>query len=262
MINSLESAYPLEKVDDADLKRLCQTLWGWKLCSSCQSGQACNGHKCPWKRAPIFTTYFAFYKDLTSAYVPELLYGHQPALRSHEDVADIIRLIKSRPGEVRSRLTRDYFSLRGGDDYTDVTKLPPPADQHRAFNTVVKVMTMLNCSAEQQASGVLDLGVELGTLPLPWHHNISFSDFTLRAFPRTDVGDLNFLDYAGKLRDVKSSITARRLERLARLSFRGTDDIRNHLRLDTRAGIVEIYHYTSVLKEHLAAASNNDHLSL
>ncbi|KAH8649061.1 hypothetical protein BX600DRAFT_442333 [Xylariales sp. PMI_506] len=254
MIDSLESAYPLEKVDETDLKKLCQALWGWKLCYSCRNGLECDGsNKCAWKRAPIFANYFAFYRDVTSSYVPELLYGHQPALRSHEDVADIIRLIKDRPNDLRSHLTHDYFSQRDGG-----AKPPSPADQHRAFNTVIKVMTMVNCSAERQPSGVLDLGVELGTLPMPWHAGATFAGFLSRAFPKADVGYLNFLDHAGKSWDVKSAITARRLEKLARLSFRGTDDLRNHLRLDSRAGVVEIYHYTSVLKEHLATGSDND----
>ncbi|KAI1856356.1 hypothetical protein JX265_011603 [Neoarthrinium moseri] len=250
MIGSLQSAYPLDQVDDVDLKRLCEALWGWELCASCKGGQSCSGAKCAWERAPVFASYFAFYKDVTSAYVPELLYGDQPALRSHQDVADIIRLIKDRPDELRAQLTHQYFSQRP-------SKSPSSTDQHRAFNIVVKIMTMVNCSAEQQPSGILDLGTELGTQLIPWHNDASFSSFVSRAFPKGDVGALNILDHAGKSRDIQSSITARRLEKIARLTFRGTEDLRNHLRLDSKNGVVEIYHYTSVLKEHLAIANSS-----
>lgn len=246
MIVSLQSAYPLEKVDDGDLKNLCRALWGWRLCTSCQNEQACNSAECAWNRSPIFASYFSFYATITSAYVPDLLCGIQPALRSHQDVVDVIRLIKDRPNEPRTQLTHQYFSQRSSE-------LPSTVDQHRAFNIAVKTMTMINCSAEQQPSNVLDLGIELGTQPLPWHDNTSFSTFVSRAFPKAMIGDLHILDDAGNSRDIKSAITARRLRKFARLSFRGTEDLRNHLRLDAKNGVVEIYHYTSVLKEHLAA---------
>ncbi|RSM00178.1 hypothetical protein CDV31_011912 [Fusarium ambrosium] len=50
----------------------------------------------------------------------------------------------------RSQLTQEYFSKRN--------KPPPPADQHRAFNLVVRITLMVKCSADNQPSGLLELG--------------------------------------------------------------------------------------------------------
>ncbi|RYO83798.1 hypothetical protein DL766_001420 [Monosporascus sp. MC13-8B] len=247
MIGSLQQPYPLQGVSDGHMKKLCQVLWNWELCETCQNGQPCRGPKCPWRRSSRLEAFFGFYKEVTSSYVPELLFGSQPALRSHDDVCDIIRFLKSQQGATRSELTVQYFSRRAKD-----SELPPIADQHRAFNIAVKIMSMVTCSAENQPSGLL----ELGTQPLPWHDDTSFASFITRAFPRVDIGDLEIKDNSGKTTDVKSAITARGVKKIAALSFQGTDDLRNHLRLDARNGAVEIYHYTSVLKEHLMASQS------
>ncbi|RYP82363.1 hypothetical protein DL769_001688 [Monosporascus sp. CRB-8-3] len=247
MIGSLQRPYPLQGVNDGHLKKLCQVLWNWELCETCQSGQPCRGPRCPWRRSSRLEPFFDFYKEVTSSYVPELLFGSQPALRSHDDVCDIIRFLKNQQDATRSELTDQYFSRRAKD-----SELPPIADQHRAFNIAVKIMSMVTCSAENQPSGLL----ELGTQPLPWRDDTSFASFITRAFPSVDIGDLEIKDNWGKTTDVKSAITARRLKKIAALSFRGTDDLRNHLRLDARNGVVEIYHYTSVLKENLMASQS------
>ncbi|RSM06547.1 hypothetical protein CEP52_005670 [Fusarium oligoseptatum] len=174
-------------------------------------------------------------------YVPELLPGSAPALRNHQDVFDIIRLFKARPNTKRSQLTQEYFSKRD--------KPPPPADQHRAFNLAVRIMSMVKCSADNQPSGLL----ELGTQPIQWHSNNSLVDFMAKVFPQADTGNLHVRDDSGRIRDIKSTITARRLKKVARLRFQGTDDLRNHLKMDVKEGVVEIFHCTSVLKEHLLA---------
>ncbi|KJZ74450.1 hypothetical protein HIM_06046 [Hirsutella minnesotensis 3608] len=143
----------------------------------------------------------------------------------------------------RSDLTHEYFSRRGA--------MPPSmADKHRAFNLVVQVMAMVKCSAGNQPSGVL----ELGTQPLTWHSDKSLTEFMLDAFPHFGIVNLNVHDDLNKTRGVKPVLTGARLKKVAGLRFRGTDDLRNHLRMDDRRGIIEIDHYTSVLKEHLVAS--------
>jgi hypothetical protein len=244
MIGSLESPFPLTGVTDAELQQLSQTLWNWDICNGCQNGQTCVAPSCSWKRSARLGRFFDFYKEATSFYVPELLPGSKPALRNHGDVLEIIRLIRSQPNTSRSELTRAYFSQRDTP--------PPPADQHRAFNLAIKIMSMVTCSAENQPSGLL----ELGTQPLPWHSDSSAVEFMSRAFPAVGTGDLRVRDDSGRIRDVKSALSARRLKKIAGLRFQGTDDLRNHLRLDGKQGAVEIYHYTSVLKESLMASQS------
>ncbi|KAK3377594.1 hypothetical protein B0H63DRAFT_435786 [Podospora didyma] len=248
-IAELESPYPLKGVTDSDLQKLTRVLWNWNICSGCQDGPAtsCAEPKCSWRVGSTrLRCFFDFYRDVTSYYVPELLPGSRPALRNHDDVLDIIRLLKGNPAKMRSELTEEYFSERPNSNPP-----PPAADQHRAFNLAVKVMSMVTCSAENQPSDLLELGMQ----PIQWRADRSLTEFMTQAFPKADVGDLRVIDDAGRTKDVKHAITARKLRKVAGLKFEETDDLRSHLRLDTKTGVIQIFHYTSMLKEHLLTAS-------
>ncbi|CAG9995977.1 unnamed protein product [Clonostachys byssicola] len=244
MIGSLASPYPLKNITDADLQKLTQTLWYWEICEACQNGETCRNSGCSWKRSARLEHFFDYYKYVTSSYVPDLLPASTPALRNHEDVFDIIGLLRTYADTKRSKLTHHYFSKRD--------KPPPSSDQHWAFNLAVQVMSMVKCSAENQPSGLL----ELGTQPIQWQYNESLAKFMSRAFPQKDTGNLHVYDGLGEIRDMKSALSAKRLIKHAGLRFQGTDDLRNHLRMDVKKGVVEIYHYTSVLREHLMASQD------
>lgn len=183
--------------------------------------------------------FFEFYEDLTSSYVPDLLPGCSPALRNHGDICEIIGWIRARPEVARSELTETYFATRRKDG----SKAPHIDDQRRAFNLAVKVMSMITCSAGDRSSSLLEMGIQ----PLPWHNKSSFGNFVKSVLPKS-----NFAHDVAK-DDVQRAISARTLRKTAGLKFRGTDDIRNHLQFDAQDGVVEVYHYTSVLKEHLQA---------
>ncbi|KAL7911685.1 hypothetical protein GGI35DRAFT_443359 [Trichoderma velutinum] len=242
MIGSLASPYPLKSITDAKLQQLTQALWNWNICDACQNVEACTNSRCSWRRSAQLKPFFEFYKYVTSSYVPDLLPASTPALRNHEDVFEIIRLLQAHPDMKRSELTHEYFSKRD--------KPPSSSDQHWAFNLAIQVMSMVKCSAENQPSSLL----ELGTRAIRWHFNESLAEFMSRAFPQKDTGNLHVHDDSGEIRDIKSVLSARRLKKVAGLRFQGTDDLRNHLRMDVKRGVVEIYHYTSVLREHLAAS--------
>ncbi|CAG9940600.1 unnamed protein product [Clonostachys rosea f. rosea IK726] len=242
MIGSLASPYPLKSITDAELQQLTQTLWNWKICEACQNGETCINSRCSWRRSARLERFFDFYKYVTSSYVPDLLPASTPALRNHDDVFEIIRLLQAYPDMKRSELTHEYFSKRD--------RPPPSSDQHWAFNLAVQVMSMVKCSAENQPSGLL----ELGTQPIQWLYNESLAEFISRAFPQKDTGNLHIYDGSGEIRDIKSALSAKRLRKIAGLRFQGTDDLRNHLKMDVKKGVVEIYHHTTVLREHLMAS--------
>ncbi|KAM6485841.1 hypothetical protein HDV62DRAFT_261248 [Trichoderma sp. SZMC 28011] len=246
MIGSLACPYPLKSITDAELQKLAQALWNWNICEACQNLEACATSGCSWRRSARLERFFDFYKYVTSSYVPDLLPASTPALRNHEDVFDIIKLLQAHPDVKRAELTHGYFSQRD--------KPPSSSDQHWAFNLAVQIMSMVKCSAENQPSSLL----ELGTQAIQWHFDESLAEFLSRAFPQKDTGNLHIHDDSGEIRDIKSTLTARRLKKVAGLKFQGTDDLRNHLRMDVKRGVVEIYHYTSVLREHLAASQKLD----
>lgn len=253
--------YPLAIIENTDLQNLCEVLWGWELCPNCRTGQSCNHYQCAWKRSARLASYFDYYKKIASAYVPDR-YGNQPALSSHRDIVKIIQLIKSRPNDQRSQLTHQYFSQRVlgttmASNTQSTTRLPSLADQQRAFNLAAKVMSMISCSAEKLSLAVLDLELQKSSSHLPWHDDTTFSTFIERRIPRVSAGGMSGTINARFSRAIESGISARRLEKLARLSFRGTEDLGCHLQLDSGEGVVYIYHYTSVLKEHLLAAKSS-----
>jgi hypothetical protein len=112
---------------------------------------------------------------------------------------------------------------------------------------------MINCAVETQVGGLLESGVE----PSIWRSNQSLLEFISETFPMRDHPSLNEKD--GTIPDIKSEVTARKLKKVAGLKFQGTSDLRNHLKLDQKTGTVEIYHHTSVLKEHLMASKERSY---
>lgn len=237
------SPFPLQFIENGHLQKLYQTLWGWDICESCQREQSCAGEACPWPRSNL-TSFFDHYKNITSSYVPELIPATQSALRSHEDLFDIIKLLKAMPTVMRSDLMNYYFSAR-----TDNMKPPSLADQDWAFNLAVKIMTSISCSGEMQPYDLL----EFGTQPSRWHNDSSLAEFILGAFPESGPGNLVIMGDFRTAKGLKPSITAKQLTK-AGLRLKATDDLRNHLKLDVTTGVVEIYHYTGVLKENLKAS--------
>ena len=248
MGSDLLSPYPLNSISDAQLQMLGQTLWGWDLCGSCNGQPVCASLRCPWHRAERLSRFWRYYKEITASYVPEFLANDAPALRTHEDVFDILRLFKAHPDAVRSQLMRDYFNNRLSDE----GKRPPEADQNRAFNLAVRVLLMISCSVRHQSSGILEYGEQ----PVPWRSNTSISRFMAEAFPTTDHPYINDVEESLKTPDIKSALAAKKLKKRCELRFEATDDIRNHLKLDRKQGTVQIFHHSAVLKENLLASQH------
>ena len=151
----------------------------------------------------------------------------------------------------RETLMETYFARRSAEEGQQET--PNQQDQRRAFNMAVRILTMINCSAENQADALL----EEGTRPITWINNDSLVQFINKSFPTTDHPTLNDSSQAEKAMSLKSSLEARRLTKMAGLSFRGTDNLANHLHMDVERGFVEIFHHTRVLKEHLMATQES-----
>lgn len=141
----------------------------------------------------------------------------------------------------------EYVSLIGED------LQPEESDMHRAFNLAFKVVTMVTCSGENQPADLFDAGSE----PAEWRDGDSLAQFFDSAFPVRDHPTLNEKDEAGV--DIKAQLRAVQLQNIAGLKFRGTDNLRDHLRMNQETGIVELYHHTSVLKEHLYMGSLVSH---
>lgn len=238
-MESSTALFPLEKVDEAHFQELCQTLWQWGSCDACTAGHQCGIMSCPWRRWKRLNPFFQFYKACTASYVPELLVGTHPALSGHEDLLNIISLLQDKSTTPREILMEQYLATLGENSQ------PEESDMHRAFNLAVKVMTMVTCSGENQPADLFSAG----SAPVEWRNGDSLAQFFESAFPIRDHPTLNEKDEGGV--DIKSQLKAVQLQSIAGLKFRGTDNLRDHLRMNQETGIVDLYHHTSVLKEHL-----------
>jgi hypothetical protein len=234
------SLYPLEKTTKNQLQKLGQVLWSWPPCNECDAGKACTSDNCRSKRSKRLERFFEYYKDLTRLYDPDLRAGEKAALNNHEDLLNIIRCLKMNPDIARAQLADDLFGSQ-----------PEPlkvvdADQERAINMAVKAMTMTDCSANHQSPNLL----EQGAFQIPWRNNTPFSQFMSDIFPQTDHPSLNDHNAESPF-DMKAGLTAKKLKKRAGISLLPTDDLRRHLKLDRKNRVVEIYHHTAFLKEHL-----------
>lgn len=236
---------------DSDLRELGQVLWSWELCDGCRFGRRCATSNCPSQRIKRLGRFFDYYKDVTGSYESEVEPGKVPALKTHQDLFDIVMKLKSNPDLTRAQLTNDIFNYLGGQKQTSIV------DQDAAVNLAVRVMLMVNCSAQRQSPGLLEHGIYHSR----WNSDVAFSQFIGDIFPMTDHPGLNN-NSARPFLDMRAALTARKLKKRAGLKFRPTDDLRSHLKLDQRNGVVEIYHHTAFLKEHLRITKNEGKIGI
>lgn len=238
-------SFPLAEVTEGQLLQLSQALWSWQPCTDCYSGKHCMTEGCSSKRAGRLKHFFDYYKTLAASYEPNTGPGEQPALRTHEDVIAIIKILKSEPQLDRTNLQDKIIASRSADT------LAPATDLDGAVSLAVRTMTMINCSTQHQSLNFL----EHGTSQVPWRSHVTFAQFFIDAFPTTDHPSINDDDFEPS-RDIKSALTARKLKKRIGLKIRPTDDLRSHLKLDRKNHAVEIFHHTAFLKEHLRLTMN------
>jgi hypothetical protein len=164
---------------------------------------------------------------VTASYEADVRAGQEPGLKSHGDLMKIIEELKSNPEVRRNALLEKLFPDR-----------PARSDQERAVNIAVRLMTMVNCSVLRRSSVLL----EHGNYQAPWRDDVPFSEFIDSSFPKTDHPSIDH---------IKESLRATKLKKRARLRFEATDDLRDHLKLDRKRAVVEIFHHTAFLKEQL-----------
>jgi hypothetical protein len=158
----------------------------------------------------------------------------------------MIAFVKEYPTLPRQQLTEDFFTAR------QAASRSAEADQRRAFDIAIRVMTMISPSTDEH-SGAGSL--RWAAPALGWRCDQSYDRFLEDTFPERECSDLNDVQASSIV--IKSNLTARKLVKIAGLKLVGTNDLRNHLRLDAKTGTLEIYHYTSVLKEHLFETKDN-----
>jgi len=235
------SAFPLRNVTKAELESLCQILWNWPRCEGCDISQAtrrsCRAKNCSWRqRSERLELFFHFYREVTSSYVPDFFGDEDQALRSHQDLFDIISMLKT----TNTMFNRDeyreaYFTSR---TFKEEETTIPLADQERAFNLAATVMTMVktNCAEDEDISITADMeqGRTSKEPPFIWHPEQTLQTALIDAFPTRIHPSLQELDAQSKA--ILSDLTATNLTRISKLKFLSTNDLRHHLKLDPISG--------------------------
>lgn len=179
-------------------------------------------------------------------YVPEYFTERRWALSRHEDIVEIIRLVRDNPRRSLSQLALDYYRSKDDSEGGD----PEKADQKRAFNLAATILTTVNCALSPHSSELL---LETGYVPTSWRDRVSIDYFFGETFPRNFEAALYNEDESLKIPGVLPKLSAPLLRRRAGLQFKATCDLRDHLRLNPKEGVVHVFHLTAVLKEHLLA---------
>lgn len=229
---------PLSRPTTRQLEQLCWTLWSFKRCSLCQNGRPCQSISCPEQRLKRLTRFFDRYKELTASYQPIEHPSSYPALQKHKDLFTIIETIKFCPEVSRSEL-KAALQTRSMPSVSE-------DDLDQAIDIAVRCAFMTNCSAQTITPKLL----EDGSHQTLWQDNVTFVQFFNDSFPFSSHPDFGGEAMQSNL-DVRSQIKARKLKKRAGLTFKPTDDIRCHLKLDHKRNTVQIFHFTSFLKENL-----------
>jgi hypothetical protein len=159
------------------------------------------------------------------------------ALRSHQDLRDIIRHLRDAPKAPRSKLIGDIFGEKNRG-----RMIPDVKDQHRAMNLAIRVMFMINCTSDAPFTGDLEMGVE----SIAWTDQATLYEYLDEAFPLSGMDEKS-------QKNILSAISARRLVKVGGLQLEPTDDLREHLFVDEKAGAVKVFDQTMFLKECLLA---------
>ncbi|KAM5354134.1 hypothetical protein ACJ41O_000784 [Fusarium nematophilum] len=147
--------------------------------------------------------------------------------------------MKTHPDATLSELCRLTFPAAGPER-------PGTEDEIDALALGVKALLMIDPSALHHSSDRL----EKGTFRVHWQSDMPFSKYVQDLFP---PGNHNILSYNNSelFADVKRELRAVNLKKRLGITMRATSDIRNHLQLDRRNNVLEVYHYASFLKEQL-----------
>ncbi|CZR35672.1 uncharacterized protein FPRO_00205 [Fusarium proliferatum ET1] len=221
---------------------IVMTLWSWDLSQSCNERRphACIHQRCIGGRIPQLQRYFAYYKAIVSAYM-DATTASERRIETHEDLFQVVSILKSNPDATLSELCRlTCANTNTTSHQTDGTS------QVDAVALGVKALLMIDPSALHHSSDRL----EKGTYRIHWKEDVPLSKYVQDSFP---LGNHNVLSYNNSelFADIKKELRAVNLKKRLGITISATSDIRNHLHFDRKNNYLEVYHYTTFLKEQL-----------
>ncbi|KAI1284109.1 hypothetical protein F5Y07DRAFT_348677 [Xylaria sp. FL0933] len=226
------------EVDKRNIIKLGEKFWGWNLCGRCRADQECQSPRCPGQRHRRIQRYYQFCEAILR---PDPLDESLSArfMDDNDPHLQVMLKLKANPDLSRQELRTIIW---GTNSNVSLTIMLATIDR------AVRTMLMIDCAPSYQATGRL----EEGQSRLPWGDGLSLSKFLEEAFPKNQHRVLTSTNNP-RLRKLKGELRADRLKKRLGVTFRGTSDLRDHLRLSytTHGIILNIYHHVGFLKEQL-----------
>jgi hypothetical protein len=189
--------------------------------------------------------FYQFYEATVSSYFEDDTAGPDTVVfRTHEDLFRAILLLRQNPEKTR----KEFSELLRKD-----TPKACDSDLFRATDLAAKVLTMVDCSTSYRLPTDR---LETGNFRIPWKDDSAFSKYFQDLFP-TENHPVFSYPHSEAFADAKGELLARKLQKHLDVKFRPTHDIRNHLKFNRRSNVLEIYHFTSFIKEELKMADRN-----
>lgn len=230
----------LVAITDKDKQELAQIVWGWALCGRCTAQPTCGQKTCPWNRVNNLDGFWDHDERMTEAYVPDNL-SKKKALESHRTVLHVMQSIRND----RTASQKDLLNKIFGGNTTQRDQPPELSDQKRASSINASLLLLMGFGVLHDAANI-----STGTLrPVPWRDELSVDDFVEGAFHHGNAP-------AGLERKL-AGINAKKLVGQAGLRLELTNDIRRHLDMDHKDGVVCIFHQCAALKEFLMSTESD-----
>ncbi|CAF3591180.1 unnamed protein product [Fusarium graminearum] len=240
IIISIMSARESSNFNQDSAFQLAVSLWSWSICQGCTEKKRaqCGDHSCPGGRIAKVQRYLQYYEAVVSIYL-DATPASTRDVSTYSDILSIISILKSHPDAPLSEIRQ----LASPNTNAQTIHSSSHAD---AVALGVKAMLMIDPSPLYHSTDRL----ENGTFRVHWKEDVPLSKYIQDSFP---LGNHNILSYVNSelFTDAKRQLKAVNLKRRLNITIRATSDIRNHLRFDRRNRVLDIYHYTSFLKEQL-----------
>lgn len=171
---------------------------------------------------------------------------------SKEEVFKALASIKADAANTKRKSHETKLNLPASGTQPPVTKLVIPPEKERSLQLAASIATMCNCIGQDWED--LRYGDSaLGSLGR-WQCDESLVSFLQETFPKEEHKALQLGGRQGEA--IRRKLTAVNLKTIGNIELQGTNDLRNHLRVNDWDGKVrvKIFHHTSFLRQHLLAS--------
>lgn len=153
---------------------------------------------------------------------------------TYKNILHVVDILKHNPQMTKNETIRTL--CEGASSSSRIEKI---------INLAVQAMVMIDCAANRHHATDFNLG---GHRPVSWLPQEKYVDFVERSFP---TGCELSMKRAEEVVEDKASIKAWKLQKRLGISFRGTDNLAEHLLFDPKSNCLYLFHHAKFLKAHL-----------